>query len=478
MRPLRCVATSILMGLGLCVSAQAAPVTVIDHGHASLRDDPFLPRVAPPYATGHRAPAASVSQASGQTYRSELVRLHDARRLEDTTYELAVQGLDDALTAVSKVSGTRRAELRGAISNLDVIAARGQLTGSRVPPLATILDRNRLFWTSDAPLPAAGDRVTFKGSRVIYQYFRGEGIQFHPLANFGRAGALAKDPRYVTNAESFLDELRGFAVPRPGGGLTWEYSFDFGGGRPPWISGLSQGAAIQAYARSAQDTGREDFAEIAREGLRVYELAPPNGVRVATKAGAHYLIYSFAPRVRVINAFIYALIGLHDVATILGDARAKTLFEAGDAEARLELPRYDTGAWSLYDGVTESDLNYHRLLQGFLTELCQRVPDVVYCKTAARFKAYEKQAPRITLLTRHLKVGRAQKLSLRLSKVSNVTITGRRDGFVVYSWNGRLAHGIRSLAIRPRRTGRITFSLLARDLAGNVGSTSGAVSVP
>ena len=162
-------------------------------------------------------------------------------------------------------------------------------------------------------------------------------------------------------------------------------------------AGSPQGAAIQAYAR--QSAHNPAWADVARAGLRVYELPPPSGVRINTPAGAHYLIYSFAPRMRVINAFVYALIGLHDVATTLGDGRAQSLFEAGDAEARLELPRYDTGAWSLYDGVTESNLGYHQLLQGFLVDLCRRAPVAVYCDTASRFAAYEHQAPRISLLT-------------------------------------------------------------------------------
>ncbi len=39
------------------------------------------------------------------------------------------------------------------------------------------------------------------------------------------------------------------------------------------------------------------------------------------------------------------------------------------------VPHYDTGAWSLYDQSTESDLGYHELLDGFLRNLCTRVQD-------------------------------------------------------------------------------------------------------
>jgi hypothetical protein len=462
-------------------SASASPVFELDHGHVSLHDDPFLQAYAPPYGTGRPQPAATAAQASGRSFRSELGRLHDQGRIDDVTFGLASGILDDAQAAAGRLTGTRRAELRGAIANLDEVASRGYLTASRVGPLTTILDRNTQWWTT-GKLLANGDRVTFKGNRIIYQYFRGEGIQFHPLANFGRASALAADPRYIKNADAFLTELRPFAVPRSGGGLTWEYYFDFDGGRPPWTSGLSQGAAIQAYARVAKALDKPAWASVARAGLRIYELPPPNGVRIKTKAGAHYLIYSFAPGMRVINAFSFALIGLYDTAQLLDDPTAKALFTAGDAEDRLELPHYDTGAWSLYDGVGESNRSYHELLQGFMADLCNRGVGgsrSIYCTEAARFKAYESQAPRIGVVAgQHFAVGRDQYLRVSLSKISNVSIAGRRNGSVVYTWAGQLGYGTRLLPIHPRKPGRISFTLTAHDLEGNAGSGAGAVSVP
>ena len=39
------------------------------------------------------------------------------------------------------------------------------------------------------------------------------------------------------------------AVERDGF-LTWEYYFAFGGGSPPWISGMAQGTAMQSLARA------------------------------------------------------------------------------------------------------------------------------------------------------------------------------------------------------------------------------------
>ena len=91
-----------------------------------------------------------------------------------------------------------------------------------------------------------------------------------------------------------LDELLARAAPRAGG-VAWEYYFAFGGGRPPWVSGLAQGTGIQSMARAA-GMGREDeVLPIARAALGVFKPPTPEGVRVPTADGAEYALYSFAP---------------------------------------------------------------------------------------------------------------------------------------------------------------------------------------
>ena len=79
-----------------------------------------------------------------------------------------------------------------------------------------------------------------------------------------------------------------------------------------------------------------------------------------------YLLYSFAPGATVVNGFLQTLIGLYDYAHASDDPKAARLFAAGDAEARFAVPRYDTGAWSLYQPGQEDDLSYHELVTGFL----------------------------------------------------------------------------------------------------------------
>ena len=66
-------------------------------------------------------------------------------------------------------------------------------------------------------------------------------------------------------------------------------------------------------------------------------------MQVRTSAGALYAEYSYAPADRILNGFIQSLVGLYDYASITRDPLGLELFEAGDAEARAEVPRYDTG---------------------------------------------------------------------------------------------------------------------------------------
>src|ERR1019366_7712264 len=88
--------------------------------------------------------------------------------------------------------------------------------------------------------------------------------------------------------------------------------------------------------------------------------------------GTWYAEYTYAPSDKILNGFDQAVVGLYDFTQITKDPLALKLFEGGDAEARVKVPRYDTGAWSLYDQFGESNLNYHELLTEFLQHLCER----------------------------------------------------------------------------------------------------------
>ena len=280
------------------------------------------------------------------------------------------------------------------LENLHATAASGMLTPSRLPALFLTLDRNRRWWTT-GPLLSSGQRVEFAGSQIAWEYYHGQGIELQELGSWGQADWMFEaGPRYWQRLRNLVDELIPLGARR-GGGLAWEYYFKFDGGLPPWTSAMSQGTALQALTQTYEAWHVKTYLQLARRSLPVFVDGPPVGVSVRTRRGRRYLLYSFAPErnVEVINGFLETLIGLFDFAKVTGSPEGWRLFRSGDAEARAELPSYDTGSWSLYQPGVEDSVDYHKLVTGFLQQLCTRTHVKVYCRTAARFERYLKHPP-------------------------------------------------------------------------------------
>jgi hypothetical protein len=439
----------------------------------------------PPARAARRAPARPAA-ARKRTVIRELKRLRDRGAITPEDYADRRAAYDDAKRRVKKLRGTRRAELAAVVATLDGIAARGKLTASRLAPLWLTLERNVEWWTT-GPLPASGQRTGFAGSEIVWQYYRGQGLQIQWLGTFGKLNALAKARTTRTNARTSLlvDEILALASERAGG-LAWEYEFWFGGGSAPWVSSLAQGTGLQALARAARKLGRQaDVFPVTSRALNVFERRTPEGVRVAPQsgwAGPHYAQYSFAPSLRILNGFVQSVVGLYDYAQITGDPRAQALYAEGERQAAYEVPQFDTGAWSLYSrgsSQRESDLGYHRLLRDFLVSLCGRTRAPVYCDTEARFAAYESEPPVLQLADQRLRGGRTGTLRVRLSKISSLALTIRRGDKVVLSRSiGTVGYGLVRLGWAvPRRAGTYDVTVTARDLAGNAGAQAASVEV-
>ena len=466
------------MLLATCAAgAGASPVLVFDGERARAENDPYLPAAdlpAPPRRAAARSRASAAQR--GPTVYQELDRLLAEGQIDQIQHDVREDSYKRARRAYRALSGTPKLELRAAMRNVETVAATGQLTPSRLEPLFLTLDRNREWWSA-SPSIANGQRITFTGSELVFQYYRGQGIQIQPLANFGKANSYWARKR-ESRLRNLLDELIPLASDR-GGTLAWEYYFAFGGGVPPWTSGMSQGTAVQALGRAADLLGEPAYRDLALRALGSFELAPPVGVRMPTPAGAHYLLYTFDTDLLVLNGFLQAVIGLHDFAELTGDPRARALFEAGDAEARGSVPSYDTGAWSLYSLERESDLGYHTLVRDFLTNLCERTTTTVYCDTSARFSEYMDTPPLISPQTRRIRAGKPRKIRFELSKISRVGMTiVSSSGRTVFATSATAGFGERFFTwSRPSAPGAYTLRLSATDLAGNRSSAEGPLRI-
>jgi hypothetical protein len=277
-----------------------------------------------------------------------------------------------------------------------------------------------------------------------------------------------------------MQELLGELIPlaaHRAGGLAWEYYFHFDGGSPPWISAMSEGTALEALTRAARAFGPDPYMQLAAELLPPFTVAPPSGVRVASPLGARYLQYSFAPQTDIINAFLQSLIGLYYYAQASDNPEGQALFAAGNAQAQAELPRFDTGAWSLYQPGVEDSLAYHELVTGFLDQLCGLTHASVYCTTAQHFHAYLKTPPTLQLLTTRVSAKTPFALRFALSKYSHVGIVVRSGTRQVFLTSADFGYGRDSFTLPALRAGAYTVDLAATDLAGNFARITGALQV-
>jgi hypothetical protein len=307
--------------------------------------------------------------ASGPSVTAALGSLQRSGAIAPAVYQQDYSAYVAAVNSLKKLSGTRRSELGAVVANVRAIAAAGEFIPSRLPALFLTLERNRTWWTTGSLL-ASRVRISFPGSKLVWEYYSGQGIEIQWLGTFGEGNGFYSGGQN-NNLKQLVSELIPLATKRAGG-IAWEYMFQFDGGEPPWTSGLSQGTALQLLARDWSRFKEPAVLTAAQEALGIFKTPPPSGVRVASSLGAHYLEYTYAPTDRILNGEIQALVGLYDYTSITRDPVGLALFEAGDAEERVRTPLYDTGAWSMYDQFGESDLNYHELLTEFLQHLCER----------------------------------------------------------------------------------------------------------
>jgi hypothetical protein len=505
---------AILALLAAAAPASASPVLEYQRdGRLVQRENPFLPPPAGPELAvpgGEQAcplPGVTAKPRAGAASSPSVTSAISRARSRSTISAAAAKryraSYSNAIHARNRAGGRNRRELSSVIGVLQGIAARGKLSGGRMPALFLQLDRNRQFWhgrpafpvrTDLAPDPChgppsnnpAGARIVFQGSELVFQYYPGQGLQIQPLANFGLANGLITHCRHDPPTcdrpaiKKLLDELVAIRSKR-GSFVTWEYYFYFGGGTPPWTSGMSSGTAIQALARGSQKSILDDksYLKLARRALGVFRTPPPLGVRVRSGPGYDYLLYSFAPNLRVLNGFLQAITGLYDYAAVAHDSSARKLWQAGDRAARAELHRYDTGRWSLYSqGGAESSLSYHRLVTGFLKDLCKRLAGK-YCSYYKRFRSYLGAKPTVRYTGKGVgTAGRPVALRYTIDKPACVTAEVHdTSGKLVFRERAKVARGAHRFRWTPDEPGQYVLTLGAVDSNGNATSPDFTINV-
>ena len=471
--------------------AYAGEVIVVGGGKAERVQDPAVPTRAEielRMPTGARAPLASAAGAGRKARASSargrravyaaLTRELRRKSIGSSDYRRWRRTFVLTQRTLRRLRGARRSQLLYVSNSVEALALSRRLTPTRMPVAFLQLERNRQYWPRLA-YPATGAQVSFRGSQILFQYFPGEGLQLHPLSTFKKANALhgfceRGEPECDEAAlRRILDEMTALAVKRGRRFIAWEYLFYFGGGYPPWMSGMAQATGIQALARASRLLGEPSYVETARRAMGAFETLPPTGVRATGPAGGvHYLQYSFAPRLWIFNAFLQSLIGLHDFAEITGDERARRLYNQAEPEAREEVPLSDVGDWSRYSYAgNESTAEYHELLREFLQSMCTRRLGAEYCDYARRYRGYQVDPPVLTY--RGPVTGTTDTpvaLSFNVSKLSAIEVSVTRpDGRVVFSRLATFRRGTGSFAWTPRGPSLFRVTLSAKELRTGLG---------
>ena len=384
-------------------------------------------------------------------------------------------------------AGARRRELGRRARPTRARSRRPACSAPRAgPPLFLTLQRNRAV-VGLAPAAAPGARVGFAGSELVWQHYAGQGLQLQWLGTFGR-GQRAVHRRPTLRRAPARAARRG-----PGAGRAAAPA-----ARPGSTSSASTAAGRRGSARwrraprsrrsraPRSASGDPAYLDAARAALGVFRTPPPEGVRVGTPAGAHYLIYSFAPRLRVLNGFVQSLNGLLDFARLPTTPRARALFAAGEAQlapsspattpapGRCTRPRasptWATTLWSATSCARSARAWARRTPRArratarrpsASTPTCTSPPGSPCAAGAPAARAPGACVVRFTL-----------------SKVSTVTVDAR-GAAVASCWTRTERRGARRAtpsACAPRGRAAATSRLRAVDLAGNAASGEPAAS--
>jgi hypothetical protein len=301
---------------------------------------------------------------------------------------------------------------------------------------------------------APADKTDIVGADgVVYRYFGGYCFRFHPLANFGALNAHVAEGD-AEGTQALADALIARGVYQRGGGIAWEYDFPFSGGRAPWLSGMAQAVAAQAFAGAAGLVTDRATAYM-KEAAAAYRIIPRR-LLTSVAAGPWIRLYSFTG-LQVLNADLQATISLQSYAAAAGDSSAAALATRMQNAAAATLPRFDTGYWSYYSLPHEpSPVDYHEYVVQLLKKLAATDPR--FADASKRFAAYVKEPPAFQLAN-----GAVGQVRFWLSKPASVRVDTNAGPTKSLSLLG----GWHTLTYAPRSSGVFPVHVTATDWLGN-----------
>jgi D-glucuronyl C5-epimerase C-terminus len=332
-----------------------------------------------PFAASARTSSAALARRGiDRAVSLGWIKGPDARRYKSAVY-LAQRGM--------RVLPPLRAQVLEA-----QLAQVSTIWDSYISPRALALFaqlRENVDYLSSHRVPAGGVDVAGPDG-VVYRWFPGKGLEFHPLADFGKLNDLAA-AKNVDATRQLAAALVARAIPR-NGTLLWEYAFPYGSSRGPWVSGLAQAVAAQALARASALLGDSSLLSAASKAYH----AIPGKLDLKVSSGPWVRLYGFNHEI-VLNAQLQTILSLQEYAAIAGDAGARALAARMQAAAQGLLPRFDTGDWSRYElGGGYAKRSYQEYVTTLLAKLAKTTGDPFWQDAATRFVNYTYQPPQVT----------------------------------------------------------------------------------
>jgi hypothetical protein len=195
---------------------------------------------------------------------------------------------------------------------------------------------------------------------VVQKLYRVQGPQYNPL--FIAWWGLHRLGRFHSTGDSAalkdfwvqINWLQSSTVQRSEGAVVWPCHFDWQEGaaqlKSPWISAMYQGVVISALVRAYRLKKDSALLDLCLKATKVFTMSVEDGgVRTVMGAGALYEEYPVCPLPRVLDGFLFSLLGLYDLAVETGSTEIYGLVLDGVVGLRLALPNWDyRGKWSWY----------------------------------------------------------------------------------------------------------------------------------
>jgi len=242
------------------------------------------------------------------------------------------------------------------------------------------------------------DQLSFDDQGVVVRTYRAQGRQYNPVfIAWWALMSLERDyresnPDHLKSFHSQVQWLKENAVLRPDGAAVWPYNFDWQEGRcrlkAPWISAMSQGLALSVLVRAFRLTQDDRLLSLAEQSARVFErYVEDGGVRTQEDSHVLYEEYPGYPLARVLDGFLFSLLGLYDLAQELKSAKIRKLFDDGVDGLKFKLADWDyRGKWTWYG--THGYLcppHYHRLNGTLVAILAHITKDAFLMRFAERW---------------------------------------------------------------------------------------------